>query len=135
MIPKHATYRRTGRVLTVCCLLVFPLFSGCGQEPESPISEVMAVKVSEDESADISLAQVYEVLQRKRFVDLTHAFEPGIPHWTGFPDETFKTIYWYDQRPDILGTGFFAQVYCHVGQWGTHADPPVHFIKGDRTLW
>jgi len=84
--------------------------------------------------AQITLAQVYEVLQRKKFVDLTHAFEPGIPHWPGFPDETVKTIYWYDQRPDTLGSGFFAQMYCHVGQWGTHADPPAHFVKGGRTL-
>ncbi|HAW32916.1 MAG TPA: cyclase, partial [Planctomycetaceae bacterium] len=38
------------------------------------------------------------------------------------------------KRPDTLGSGFFAQMYCHVGQWGTHVDPPVHFVKGGRTL-
>ncbi|MEQ9065794.1 MAG: cyclase family protein, partial [Gimesia chilikensis] len=54
--------------------------------------------------------------------------------WPGFPNETVKTIYWYDKQPDTLGSGFFAQLYSHVGQWGTHADPPAHFVKGGRTL-
>jgi kynurenine formamidase len=22
----------------------------------------------------------------------------------------------------------------HVGQWGTHVDPPAHFVKGLRTV-
>ncbi len=36
--------------------------------------------------------------------------------------------------PASLGSGFFAEEYCHVGQWGTHVDPPAHFVKGLRTL-
>jgi kynurenine formamidase len=31
-----------------------------------------------------------------------------------------------------LGTGFFAEVFTLVGQWGTHEDPPAHFIKGSQ---
>lgn len=69
-----------------------------------------------------------------RKVDLTHAFAPGIPHWPGFPDETEKTIYWYGAKPGTLGSGFFAQVFSHVGQWGTHVDPPAHFHQGGRTV-
>ena len=64
----------------------------------------------------------------------THDFAPGIPRWPGFPDETRKMIYWYDKRPDTTGAGFFAEVFTHVGQWGTHVDPPAHFIKGLRTV-
>jgi kynurenine formamidase len=70
----------------------------------------------------------------QRLVDLTHAFAPGMPHWPGFPDEKRQTIYAFDQQPGLLGTGFFAQVYTHVGQWGTHVDPPAHFKKGGRTV-
>jgi kynurenine formamidase len=51
-----------------------------------------------------------------------------------FPDETRKTIYWYDKRPDTMGSGFFPEVFSHVGQWGTQVDPPAHFVKGLRTL-
>jgi hypothetical protein len=52
----------------------------------------------------------------------------------GFPDETRKMIYWYDKRPDTMGSGFFSELFMHKGQWGTHVDPPAHFIKGLRTV-
>ena len=32
-----------------------------------------------------------------------------------------------------MGDGFFAEIFTHVGQWGTHVDPPAHFHKGLRT--
>jgi kynurenine formamidase len=73
-------------------------------------------------------------LSTRPFVDLTHAFGPGIPHWKGFPDEKRETLYWYDASIPSHGTGFFAQSFTHVGQWGTHVDPPAHFIKGLRTV-
>jgi kynurenine formamidase len=81
-----------------------------------------------------SLWPVQQQLATQRFVDLTHEFAPGIPHWAGFPNETRKTLYWYDKRPDTMGAGFFAEVFTHVGQWGTHVDPPAHFVKGLRTV-
>src|SRR6266404_9475066 len=71
-----------------------------------------------------------ENARREKYVDLTHGFAPGIPRWPGFPDETRKTIYWYDKRPDTMSTGFFSELFTHVGQWGTHVDPPAHFVKG-----
>jgi kynurenine formamidase len=80
------------------------------------------------------LQQVYALLQQKRYVDWTHAFEPGIPHWPGFPDERRETLYWYEPGQGKLGAGFSAQQSHHVGQWGTHADPPAHFVKGLRTV-
>jgi len=67
-------------------------------------------------------------LKKNRFVDLTHAFSPGIPHAPDMPDE--NRIILYDFEPD----GFMAHKYEHVGQWGTHADPPIHFAEGGRTL-
>lgn len=81
-----------------------------------------------------SLAEVWQVLKTSRFVDLTHSFEPGIPHWKGFPDEKRETLFWYDAGVGSLGSGFYAQSFTHVGQWGTHVDPPAHFVKGMRTV-
>ncbi|MFL6530773.1 MAG: cyclase family protein [Chthoniobacterales bacterium] len=81
-----------------------------------------------------SLARIQQILSQKTMVDLTHAFEPGIPKWPGFPDEKRETVYWYEKGRGSMGEGFFSEVFTHVGQWGTHVDPPAHFIKGLRTL-
>jgi kynurenine formamidase len=84
-----------------------------------------------------SLMRAWRIIQTKEFVDLTHAFAPGIPHWPGFPDEQRELLYWYDDQPPgpgSLGTGFYAELYTHVGQWGTHVDPPAHFVPGLRTV-
>src|SRR6186713_1461425 len=81
-----------------------------------------------------SLWQIQRILAGKRYVDLTHAFAPGIPHWPGFPDEKRETLYGYDKGQGSMGSGFLAERYSHVGQWGTHVDPPAHFAKGLRTV-
>jgi len=91
----------------------------------------LSVAKSEGHTA---LWEIQKTLASKKYVDLTHEFEPGIPRWPGFPDETRKPIYWYDNRPDTMGAGFFSELFTHVGQWGTHVDPPAHFIKGLRTI-
>ena len=83
---------------------------------------------------DTSLWKIQKTLAGKKYIDLTHEFAPGIPRWPGFPDETRKTIYWYDRRADTMGSGFFSELFTHVGQWGTHVDPPAHFVKGLRTV-
>jgi len=81
-----------------------------------------------------SLWPELEGLAAHEFVDLTHAFGPGIPHWPGFDDERRTTLYHYDQGIGTKGHGFLAHEYCHVGQWGTHVDPPAHFVHGTRLL-
>jgi kynurenine formamidase len=85
-------------------------------------------------AAEPTLLDIQKLLASKRFVDLTHAFEPGIPSWPGFPDEKRETAYWYEKGKGSLGAGFFTEIFTHVGQWGTHVDPPAHFIKGLRTV-
>jgi kynurenine formamidase len=85
-------------------------------------------------SPEPSLSDCLRVIQQTRFVDLTHAFEPSIPHWPGFPNEKRETVYWYDEGVGTKGKGFFAQQFTHVGQWGTHCDPPAHFARGKRTI-
>jgi kynurenine formamidase len=86
------------------------------------------------EGGEPSLLEIQRILAGKRFVDLTHAFEAGIPRWHGFPDEKRETIYWYEKGRGSMGEGFFAETFSIVGQWGTHVDPPAHFIKGLRTV-
>lgn len=81
-----------------------------------------------------TLTEIWQVLKTKQYVDLTHSFEPGIPHWKGFPEEKRDTLYWYDPNIGTMGSGFYIQYFSHVGQWGTHVDPPAHFIRGLRTV-
>lgn len=81
-----------------------------------------------------SLARIQQILVGKKLVDLTHAFEPGIPRWPGFPDEKRETVYWYEKGRGSMGEGFFSELFTFVGQWGTHVDPPAHFVKGLRTV-
>ena len=82
-----------------------------------------------------SLLEICEALKAKHWVDLTHAFAPGIPHWHGLPDERRQTLYYYDEGIGTMGSyGIWVQEFSHVGQWGTHADAPAHFVKGKRTL-
>lgn len=85
-------------------------------------------------SEELTLTDAWQVIKAKRFVDLTHAFSSGIPHWKGFPDEKREILYWYESGGGTLGSGFYAQSFTHVGQWGTHVDPPAHFVKGLRTV-
>jgi kynurenine formamidase len=75
-----------------------------------------------------TLADIYAVLSTKRFVDLTHAFGPSTPHWKGFGEMKVRTLYTIDKA------GFRVDEFCHVGQWGTHVDPPAHFHEGLETV-
>ncbi len=67
-------------------------------------------------------------IKPREFVDLTHSFFPGIPHWNGFPDMEVDTLYTHEKD------GFLTQNFTHVGQYGTHVDAPSHFHKGLRTI-
>ncbi|HEY7534974.1 MAG TPA: cyclase family protein [Thermodesulfobacteriota bacterium] len=94
---------------------------------------LVAIKLQGKEK--LTLWDVYDqYIKPNKFVDLTHAFYPGIPSWKGYPNEKRVTLFWYEPGIGKLGSGFFAESYEHVGQWGTHVDPPAHFIKGLRTV-
>src|SRR5260221_13570139 len=56
-----------------------------------------------------SLEDALRIIQAHRFVDLTPAFAPGIPHWKGAPDERVKTLY------TVGKDGFRINEYCHIG--------------------
>jgi kynurenine formamidase len=87
-------------------------------------------------AADNDLARAYRTIASKRFVDLTHSFDPRSPVWSGFgqakmtPAADPKT-----QRPyTIKEDGFRTTVYEFVGQYGTHVDPPAHFDEKGITM-
>jgi kynurenine formamidase len=66
-------------------------------------------------------------LRAKKWVDLTHAFDTDTPHWKGFGE--MKRVTRYTVKKD----GFWVEEMTHVGQWGTHIDPPIHFHEGLRS--
>ena len=80
------------------------------------------------------LWMVVEMLKSHRFVDLTHAFDGNIPHGPGFQPARRTTLFHYDEGVGTVGSGGLLHEYTHVGQWGTHVDPPAHFIRGLRYL-
>jgi len=81
-----------------------------------------------ESGAQPSLTDALAVIKSHRFVDLTHAFAPGIPHWKGAPNERVTTLY------TVAKDGFQINEYCHIGQWGTHVDPPAHSHTGLHTV-
>ncbi len=80
------------------------------------------------------LLQALDSLRNAHFVDLTHAFDTNIPHCESFDPEARTTLFHYDEGVGTKGSGFLAHEYRHVGQWGTHVDPPAHFVRGLKTL-
>jgi kynurenine formamidase len=76
-----------------------------------------------------SLADAYRILASRPHVDLTHAFGPETPVWSGFGPADFRPA--ADPKtgqPYTIGRdGFRATVYTLVGQYGTHVDAPAHF--------
>jgi kynurenine formamidase len=93
------------------------------------VALALAATARQSQKDDLSLWETYEnKIKPRRFVDLTHTFSSGIPRWPGFPAEERKVIYTYEKD------GFFAELFTHVGQYGTHCDPPGHFHKGLRMI-
>ena len=86
--------------------------------------------------AQTSLDEAYHVIASKTFVDLTHAFGPDTPVWSGFgqakmsPAIDPKTHKPYTIEKD----GFRATYYEMAGQYGTHVDPPAHFAQDGITM-
>lgn len=73
------------------------------------------------------LIQAIELLKGKEWVDLTHTFGPDSPHFSAFSDAEFETLFTHDD-------GFFAQSFTFAGQYGTHIDAPIHFVRDTRYL-
>ena len=86
--------------------------------------------------AQTSLDEAYHVIKSKTFVDLTHAFGPDTPVWSGFGQAKMSPA--IDPKTKtpfaIEKDGFRATYYEMVGQYGTHVDPPAHFAKDGITM-
>ncbi len=104
---------------SVLALIALLIFSSCSRPKEEPPK---------------SLMELYEIISTKNFIDLTHSFEPGIPNWSVFPKEKRETITRYEHVKETNENGFFAEIYTHVGQWGTHVNAPSYFAPDLRTL-
>lgn len=67
-------------------------------------------------------------LKTGKFIDLTHSFDPNIPHF-----EQAKPM-----RVDIIrnykNDGYQVHYFQFEGQWGTHVDAPSHFCEGKRSV-
>jgi len=113
-------------------LLLLPVSSGLNAPSDFGTSHG-SYNLKENSSLETSLEkpslwELFDALKSKDYVDLTHSFRPGIPHWEGFPNETVVAVFNYST------SGFLAQKFCLVGQWGTHVDAPAHFHQGMRTV-
>lgn len=73
------------------------------------------------------LFEMVNKLKQKEWIDLTHTFGPDSPHFSAFPDAEFETLFDHDD-------GFFAQSFKFSGQYGTHIDAPIHFVRNTRFL-
>src|SRR6266550_6995721 len=82
------------------------------------------------------LERAYRVIATKKFVDLTHAFGPDTPVWSGFGQAKFSAA--ADPKTHepytIPKDGFRTTYYEMVGQYGTHVDPPAHFAENGITM-
>jgi len=58
----------------------------------------------------------------------------SIPHCIAFEAEQRTIRYHYDEGVGTRGRGFPSHEYRRAGQWGTHVDPPAHFVRGKRLL-
>src|SRR5579864_4580969 len=102
------------------------------------LSAVAMFLVASGSSActDSDLARAYRTIAAKKFVDLTHAFGPDTPVWSGFGQARFSPA--ADPKTHepftIAKDGFHATIYEMVGQYGTHVDPPAHFSDRGATL-
>jgi len=70
---------------------------------------------------------ILAALKAMNWVDLTHAFDTGSPHFAADRPMTRETLASYEKD------GYWTEYFGHVGQWGTHADPPAHFHQGGAT--
>lgn len=91
------------------------------------------------------LWQVYETsFKSAKYVDLTHAFSPTIPVWSGFGHATFHSASAGADIPDYISIGeeytysdhgFIATAYSlPTDQYGTQLDPPAHWDEYGATI-
>jgi kynurenine formamidase len=86
--------------------------------------------------AQSDLTRAYRTISAKKFIDLTHAFSPDSPVWSGFGQAKFVPAFDPKTKEPYILTkdGFRTTYYDMVGQYGTHVDPPAHFSETGITM-
>lgn len=72
--------------------------------------------------------QLKKINEKCEWIDLSHEVSENTPHWHGFSSLKSSVLY------DIEKDGFTTHTYELVGQYGTHIDAPIHFVKDKKTL-
>ena len=73
------------------------------------------------------LTQAFKTLKQAKWVNLSHQIDANSPHFPALPALEQKDLF-------TLSDGFHVQQLSVVTQYGTHIDPPCHFVEGGRFL-
>lgn len=78
----------------------------------------------------MNLWQMLEKMKSNQYkwVDLSYAVDKDTPHYKDFRDLEIEDVMTFDKEK------VSAREYTMVSQFGTHVDPPSHFIQNGRTL-
>lgn len=74
-----------------------------------------------------TLLDALNVFKKAKLVNLTHKIDENSPQFPLLPSLKKKDIF-------TLKDGFHVQQFSVVGQYGTHIDPPIHFVEGGKWL-
>ena len=81
-----------------------------------------------EDSKNEEIIKALEVLQKGKWVDLTHAVHEEIPRFGTFSKLQKNELY------NVKNDGFFVYKNTFVTQYGTHIDVPIHFVENKRSL-
>ncbi len=91
---------------------------------------LLAIKDIDDNQYD----HFEKIIANATLIDLSHRLEQGMPTGPGPNMETIETLLSHTPGEGLMEGSGLIHRYSFPGQWGTHVDAPVHFIKGKRTL-
>ena len=80
------------------------------------------------DSQTSQIVQALEILQKGKWVDLTHAVDEQIPRFEALPKLQKEELY------NVKNDGYFVYKSSFATQYGTHIDAPIHFVEGKRSL-
>ncbi|MCP5381373.1 MAG: cyclase family protein [Kordiimonadaceae bacterium] len=91
---------------------------------------MLAIKNTNEQRSEIFA----NILTNATYIDLTQILDTNIPNGPGPEAAKIETLLSHTPGEGVMnGTGSIHR-YSFPGQWGTHVDPPIHFIKDLRTL-
>lgn len=91
-------------------------------------NEVIFMNIKSPSSLSSSFWDLCQRLQKGRYVDLTHTFDPASPHFENTTPMQVEDLHTYADG------GFWVQRFHFEGQWGTHVDAPAHSCPNARTV-